>query len=82
MRIKEIFNLDNASKDLIGYVAFTFDILAINGEKPSIEKESVENLKFVCQVFERALNNALGIDHAYTNAYKEAEQEIIKEQQQ
>ena len=33
IRIKEIFNLDNASKDLIGYVAFTFDILAINGRK-------------------------------------------------
>lgn len=34
IRIKDIFNLDNASKDLIGYVAFTFDILAINGKKP------------------------------------------------
>ena len=31
VRIKEIFNLDNASKDLIGYVAFTFDIINING---------------------------------------------------
>lgn len=29
IRIKDIFNLDNASKDLIGYVAFTFDIIAI-----------------------------------------------------
>ena len=34
IRIKDIFNLDNAGKDLIGYVAFTFDILAINGKKP------------------------------------------------
>ena len=34
IRIKDIFNLDNASKDLIGYVAFTFNILAINGKKP------------------------------------------------
>ena len=34
IRIKDIFNLDNAGKDLIGYVAFTFDILAINGRKP------------------------------------------------
>ena len=34
IRIKDIFNLDNASKDFIGYVAFTFDILAINGKKP------------------------------------------------
>ena len=33
IQIKEIFNLDNAGKDLIGYVAFTFDIIAINGEK-------------------------------------------------
>lgn len=33
IRIKDIFNLDNAGKDLIGYVAFTFDILAINGKK-------------------------------------------------
>ena len=33
IQIKEIFNLDNARKDLIGYVAFTFDIIAINGEK-------------------------------------------------
>lgn len=31
IRIKDIFNLDNAGKDLIGYVAFTFEILAING---------------------------------------------------
>ena len=34
IRIKDIFNFDNAEKDLIGYVAFTFDILAINGKKP------------------------------------------------
>lgn len=34
IRIKDIFNLDNAGQDLIGYVAFTFDILAINGKKP------------------------------------------------
>ena len=34
IRIKDIFNLDNAGKDLIGYVAFTFDILTINGKKP------------------------------------------------
>lgn len=33
IRIKDIFNLDNAGKDLIGYVAFTFDILAISGRK-------------------------------------------------
>ena len=33
IRIKDIFNLDNAGKDLIGYVAFTFEILAINGGK-------------------------------------------------
>lgn len=33
IRIKDIFNLDNAGKDLIGYVAFTFDIIAINGKK-------------------------------------------------
>ena len=82
IQIKDIFNLNNAGQDLIGYVAFTFDILAINGNKPPIEKESVENLKFVCQVFERALNNALGIDHAYTDAYKNAEQEIIRETKQ
>lgn len=34
IRIKDIFNLDNAGKDLIGYVAFTFEILAINGKIP------------------------------------------------
>lgn len=34
IRIKDIFNLDNAGKDLIGYVAFTFEIIAINGRKP------------------------------------------------
>lgn len=34
IRIKDIFILDNTGKDLIGYVAFTFDILAINGKKP------------------------------------------------
>ena len=45
------------------------------------KKESVENLKFVCRVFERALNNALGIDHAYTDAYEKAEKEILKEQE-
>lgn len=33
IQIKDIFNLDNAGKDLIGYVAFTFYILAINGKK-------------------------------------------------
>ena len=33
IRINDIFNLDNAGKDLIGYVAFTFDIIAINGGK-------------------------------------------------
>lgn len=33
IRIKDIFNLDNAGEDLRGYVAFTFDILAVNGEK-------------------------------------------------
>ena len=34
IRIKDIFKLDNAGETLIGYVAFTFDILAINGKKP------------------------------------------------
>ena len=34
IQIKDIFNLDNAGKDLIGYVAFTFIILAINGKAP------------------------------------------------
>lgn len=43
------------------------------------DKETVTNLKHVCRVFERALNNALGIDHAYTNAYKQAEEEIKRE---
>lgn len=42
-------------------------------------KESVKKLQHVCRVFERALNNALGVDHAYTDAYKEAEAEIIYE---
>lgn len=43
------------------------------------DKETVTNLKHVCRVFERALNNALGVDHAYTDAYKEAEEEIKRE---
>ncbi|MBQ7368683.1 MAG: hypothetical protein IJW60_03120, partial [Clostridia bacterium] len=29
VQIKEIFNLNNAGKDLEGYVAFTFDILNV-----------------------------------------------------
>ena len=33
IRIKDIFNLDNAGEELKGYIAFTFEILAINGEK-------------------------------------------------
>ena len=45
------------------------------------EKGTVEHLQFVCRVFERALNNALGIDHAYTDAYKNAEKEILEEMQ-
>ena len=36
IRIKDIFNFDNAGKDLIGYVGFTFDILAINGHSVTI----------------------------------------------
>ncbi len=32
IKIKKIFKLDTASKDLIGYVAFTFNIIAINGK--------------------------------------------------
>ena len=43
------------------------------------DKETVTNLKHVCRVFERALNNALGVDHAYTDAYKAAEEEIRRE---
>lgn len=43
------------------------------------DKETVTKLKFTCRVFERALNNALGVDHAYTDAYKEAEEEIKRE---
>lgn len=43
------------------------------------DKETVTNLKHVCRVFERALNNALGVDHAYTDAYKAAEEEIKRE---
>lgn len=43
------------------------------------DKETVTNLKHVCRVFERALNNALGVDHAYTDAYKVAEEEIKRE---
>lgn len=46
---------------------------------PYSAKETVEHLRHVCRVFERALNNALGIDHNYTNAYKEAEEELRKE---
>lgn len=46
---------------------------------PYSVKETVEHLRHVCRVFERALNNALGVDHAYTNAYKEAEEELHKE---
>ena len=33
IKIKDIFNLNNAGQDLVGYVAFTFDIIAINGKK-------------------------------------------------
>ena len=33
IRIKDIFCLDNASKDLIGYVAFTFEIRSITIKK-------------------------------------------------
>ena len=43
------------------------------------DKETVTKLKFTCRVFERALNNALGVDHAYTDAYKAAEEEIRRE---
>ena len=43
------------------------------------DKETVTKLKFTCRVFERALNNALGVDHAYTDAYKAAEEEIKRE---
>lgn len=43
------------------------------------DKESVTKLKFTCRVFERALNNALGVDHAYTDTYKAAEEEIRRE---
>lgn len=43
------------------------------------DKESVTKLKFTCRVLERALNNALGVDHAYTDAYKAAEEEIRRE---
>ena len=43
------------------------------------DKETVTNLNHVCRVFERALNNALGVDHSYTDAYKAAEEEIKRE---
>lgn len=33
IRIKEVFKLDNAGEALIGYVAFTFEILKVNQEK-------------------------------------------------
>lgn len=49
--------------------------------KPYSKKETVEHLRHVCRIFERALNNALGIDHAYTNAYKEAEEELRREEE-
>lgn len=52
-----------------------------DGKTISNEKGTVEHLQFVCRVFERALNNALGIDHAYTDAYKNAEKEILEEMQ-
>ena len=44
-------------------------------KKPSTDKETVSYLRRVCRIFEIALNNALGIDHNYTDAYKDAEKE-------
>ena len=40
------------------------------------ETDEYKKLVRVCRIFEIALNNALGIDHAYTDAYKEAEKEL------
>ena len=38
IRIKDVFKLDNADEDLIGYVAFTFEILKINQGKAKGEE--------------------------------------------
>ena len=38
IKIKDIFKLDNASEYLIGFVAFTFEILAINGKRIEVKQ--------------------------------------------
>lgn len=49
-------------------------------KNPPTDKETVPYLRRVCRIFEIALNNALGIDHNYTDAYKEAEKEYEEEE--
>ena len=38
IKIKDIFKLDNASEYLRGFVAFTFEILAINGKRIEVKQ--------------------------------------------
>lgn len=49
-------------------------------KNPPTGKETVPYLRRVCRIFEIALNNALGIDHNYTDAYEEAEKEYEEEE--
>lgn len=39
-----------------------------------------QRLKHCCNVLTKALDNVLGIDHNYTNVYKEAEEELRREE--
>lgn len=42
--------------------------------------KQIQHLLRVCKILEIALNNALGIDHQYTDAYSEAEKEYETEE--
>lgn len=70
IRIKDIFNLDNAGEDFKGYVAFTFEILAIKGKKVNAVDDKLE--RFVKRIKEETGDGMFGLENSTID-------EILKE---
>lgn len=45
------------------------------------KEKRINELIRTCRIFEIALNREIGVDHAYTNAFEEAEREYMAEQE-
>jgi|GEM_PF-7090051 len=81
--------IDNGARKINGDFHFSIDEVpsaTITAEMDLLPRqkptsEDYQKLLRTCRIFEIALNNALGVDHAYTDAFQEAEKEFEKLEQ-